>query len=117
MSACQQEDAQFTALQSVHLLSVIYTIKNTYLPPMDEIITVEPYEWLIYIYSGLALTTVGFCLLIVLVLLEPSEADRVIPGMIAAMVCFITSLYFFSEGHSIKEERAISTDIYIGPEK
>jgi len=84
---------------------------------MDEIITLEPYEWMIYIYSGLALTVVGFCLLMVLVLTEPSETDRVVPGMIAAMVCFITSLYFFSEGHTIKERRTASTNIHIGSDK
>jgi uncharacterized BrkB/YihY/UPF0761 family membrane protein len=84
---------------------------------MDEIITLEPYEWMIYIYSGLALTAVGFCLLVVLVRTEPLQADRAIPGMIAAMVCFITSLYFFSEGHAMKEGRTNSTDIYIGPDK
>jgi len=84
---------------------------------MDEIITVEPYEWMVYIYSGIALTAVGFCLLIILVLTEQSQADRVIPGMIAAMVCFITSLYFFSEGHTIKEGQATSTDLYVGPDK
>jgi len=84
---------------------------------MDEIITVEPYEWMIYIYSGTALTGVGFCLLIILVLTDQSQADNVVPGMIAAMVCFITSLYFFSEGHNIKEGQATSTDIYVGFDK
>jgi len=85
--------------------------KNRYVPSMDEIITVEPYEWLIYIYSGSALTVVGFIFLIVLVLTDTGGADKVIPGMIAAMVCFITSLYFFSEGHAIKEEQMMSTDL------
>jgi hypothetical protein len=97
------------------LVCYIYN-KNRYLFPMDEIITVEPYEWMIYIYSGVALTTVGFCLLIVLVLTEQTEAE-VVPEMIAAMVCFITSLYFFAEGHNIKEGLTTSTDIYVGPEK
>jgi hypothetical protein len=91
--------------------------KNRYLSFMDEIITVEPYEWVIYIYSGLALTAVGFILLILLVLREASEADEVVPGMIAAMVCFITSLYFFSEGHTIKQEQKLSTDIDIRSDK
>ena len=84
---------------------------------MDEIITVEKYEWMIYIYSGIALTTVGLCLLITLIVTEQPSGEGVIPAMIAAMVCLIMSLYFYSEGYNIKEGLGTSTDIYVGSDQ
>ena len=79
---------------------------------MDEIITVEQYEWVIYIYSGIILTVAGLCLLIVLVVTKQSASEKVVPAMIAAMVCLIMSLYFFQEGYNIKEGKGTETEIY-----
>ena len=72
---------------------------------MDEIINAEKYEWMVYIYNGIALTVVGLCLLIALILAKSPKDDKVLPVMIAAMICLILSLHFFSEGYNIKEAR------------
>lgn len=80
---------------------------------MDEIITVERYEWVVYIYSGIALTVVGLCLLIVLVVTEQSDNTKAVPAMIAAMICLVMSLYFFSEGYNIRQGEGTATEIYV----
>jgi len=80
---------------------------------LDEIITVEQYEWVVYIYSGIALTVVGLCLLAVLIITEQSDSGKIIPAMIAAMICLVMSLYFFSEGYNMRKGEGTATEIYI----
>jgi uncharacterized membrane protein len=77
-------------------------IKTNAYQLVDEFINAEKYEWMIYIYNGITLTAAGLCLLIALILAEPPKNAKVLPVMIAAMICLILSLHFFSEGYNIK---------------
>lgn len=76
---------------------------------MDEVWSVEQYEWLVYLFNGLTLVFVG--LYLIGSMIGAANTEKTLPTLIASLACIVMSIYFFAEAIFTKNKKEFALDL------
>jgi len=76
---------------------------------VEEIRSVEQYEWLVYLFDGFTLIFVG--LYLIGSLIGAANTEKTLPTLIASLGCIVMSIYFFAEAIFTKNKKEFTLDI------
>ena len=78
---------------------------------VEQIRSVEQYEWLVYLFNGFTLVFVGLYLIGSLV--GAANNEKTLPTLIASLACIVMSIYFFAESVFAKNRKEFSLDLTV----
>ncbi|MBN1167506.1 MAG: hypothetical protein JXA44_10315 [Methanospirillaceae archaeon] len=70
------------------------------------ILTVEKYEWLVYLFDALCLFLLG--IFIIIISLSDPDKSNVLAMLIASLTSIVMSVYFFAEAFFAKRNEPFS---------
>lgn len=78
---------------------------------VEEVRSVEQYEWLVYLFNGFTLVFVG--LYLIGSLIGAANNEKTLPTLIASLACIVMSIYFFAESIFAKNRKEFTLDLTI----
>ncbi|PWR74474.1 hypothetical protein [Methanospirillum lacunae] len=78
---------------------------------VEEVRSVEQYEWLVYLFNGFTLVFVG--LYLIGSLIGATNNEKTLPTLIASLACIVMSIYFFAESIFAKNRKEFTLDLTI----
>lgn len=78
---------------------------------VEDIRSVEQYEWLVYLFNGFTLVFVG--LYLIGSLIGATNNEKTLPTLIASLACIVMSVYFFAESIFAKNKEEFNLDLTV----